>query len=67
MVEADGAVRPCFFHAPFGNLEGESLGRLINGPEAVRFRRALDVGSDPVCRRCVCSLFLRPGESIEAP
>jgi MoaA/NifB/PqqE/SkfB family radical SAM enzyme len=62
VVEPDGTVRPCFFHRPYGNLDDWDLAGLINRPEAVRFRRRLDVASDPVCRRCVCSLNLRPGD-----
>jgi MoaA/NifB/PqqE/SkfB family radical SAM enzyme len=62
VVEADGTVRPCFFHRPYGDLDDRDLAGLINRPEAVRFRRRLDVASDPVCRRCVCSLNLRPGD-----
>jgi Fe-coproporphyrin III synthase len=56
VVESDGTVRPCFFQNPIGNLKGGSLLQVINGPEAVRYRSRLDVSTDPVCRRCVCSL-----------
>jgi MoaA/NifB/PqqE/SkfB family radical SAM enzyme len=56
VVEADGTVRPCFFHRPIGKLNGNGLVRVLNGPEAVAFRSALDVASNPICRRCVCSL-----------
>ncbi len=60
VVEADGAVRPCFFHPPIGRLRpGASLGDVLNGPEAVAFRERLDVAKDPICRRCVCSLHYR--------
>lgn len=62
VVEADGRVRPCFFHRPYGDLAGTDLEGLITSPEAVRFRRRLRVASDPICRRCVCSLNLRPGD-----
>jgi MoaA/NifB/PqqE/SkfB family radical SAM enzyme len=58
VVEADGTVRPCFFHAPIGSLRGRTLAEVVNGPEAVAFRERLDVARDPTCRRCVCSLFL---------
>jgi len=64
VVEADGTVRPCFFHPAYGELEGSRFERLVNKPEAIRFRRELDVASDPICRRCVCSLNLPPGEPI---
>ena len=57
VIEADGTVRPCFFHAPIGDLRnGQSLTEVLNGPEARRFRSQLDVAANPVCRRCVCSL-----------
>jgi MoaA/NifB/PqqE/SkfB family radical SAM enzyme len=57
VVETDGTVRPCFFHRPVGTLEGgNDLIDIINGPRAMAFRAGLDVASNPVCRRCVCSL-----------
>jgi MoaA/NifB/PqqE/SkfB family radical SAM enzyme len=60
VVEADGTVRPCFFHPPIGNVnESESLETVLNSERAVAFRRGLDIATDPVCRRCVCSLALR--------
>jgi MoaA/NifB/PqqE/SkfB family radical SAM enzyme len=55
VVQHDGAVRPCFFHAPIGNLKETSLADAVNGDAAVAFRRNLDVASNPICRRCVCS------------
>ena len=56
VVESDGTVRPCFFQNPIGSLTEGSLLEVINGPEAVRYRSGLDVSTDPVCKRCVCSL-----------
>ena len=58
VVETDGAVRPCFFHEPIGNLMDQSLGEALNGPQAQAFRASLNVAENPVCRRCVCSLYL---------
>ncbi len=58
VVEANGTVRPCFFHRAVGHWEGGDLAAVLNGPEAVAFRAGLDVAADPVCRRCVCSLNL---------
>jgi MoaA/NifB/PqqE/SkfB family radical SAM enzyme len=57
VVESDGTVRPCFFHAPYGRLQGQTLREVLNGPAAVGFRNKLDVASNEVCRRCVCSLY----------
>lgn len=64
VVEADGTVKPCFFHQPYGNLEEGNLAALLNSTAAIGFRRGLDVDADPVCRRCVCSLYLWPGGSV---
>jgi len=60
VLEADGTLRPCYFHEPFGNIrEGGDLAAVLNGPDAVAWRRQLDPETNPVCRRCVCSLALR--------
>ncbi len=64
VIEADGAVRPCFFHPVLGDLGEQSLAEILNAPEAIAFRRGLEVERDPVCRRCVCSLHLGPLESV---
>jgi Fe-coproporphyrin III synthase len=56
VVESDGTVRPCFFHPPVGNFFEQSLSEIVNGEKAMQFRANLDVESDPVCKRCVCSL-----------
>jgi MoaA/NifB/PqqE/SkfB family radical SAM enzyme len=60
VVEADGTVRPCFFHRALGNLRDTPLDTILNGPDAIAFRRGLDVRADPICRRCVCTLSLPP-------
>jgi Fe-coproporphyrin III synthase len=59
VVEADGSVRPCFFHPSIGNLSGTTLEAVINGPEGRSFRSTLDVANNPICRNCVCSLNYR--------
>lgn len=60
VIEADGTVRPCFFHAPVGNVrEAGSLSAVLNSAEAIAFRRSLDVTTNPVCARCVCTLALK--------
>jgi MoaA/NifB/PqqE/SkfB family radical SAM enzyme len=58
VVEADGTVRPCFFHAPFGNVHDNSLEDILNSPSAVEFRRTLDVNENPICKTCVCTLSM---------
>jgi len=55
VVEANGAVRPCFFHDPIGNVREKPLPSIIHD-DLPRFRRGLVVTTNPVCRRCVCSL-----------
>ena len=55
VVEANGAVRPCFFHDPIGNVREKPLASIIHH-DLRRFRRGFVVTTDPVCRRCVCSL-----------
>ena len=56
VVESDGTVRPCFFHAAIGNLRSQTFTEAINGPVAAAFRVGLRVRENPVCRTCVCSL-----------
>jgi MoaA/NifB/PqqE/SkfB family radical SAM enzyme len=56
VLDYDGAVRPCFFHPPIGNANGSSLREVLNSEGALAFRGNLDIASNPVCRRCVCSL-----------
>jgi MoaA/NifB/PqqE/SkfB family radical SAM enzyme len=57
VMEADGTVRPCFFHPAVGRVTADrTLFDVINGPVATWFRASLDVATNPICRRCVCSL-----------
>jgi len=58
VIEADGTVRPCFFHAPIGNIHSGSLEAILNSENAVAFRRNLDMRRDPICSRCVCTFNL---------
>jgi MoaA/NifB/PqqE/SkfB family radical SAM enzyme len=58
VVEADGTVRPCFFHRSLGNIHDQPLDAILNSPEAVAFRRDLDVKTNPLCKVCVCTLSL---------
>jgi Fe-coproporphyrin III synthase len=59
VVEADGSVRPCFFHRTIGNLHGTQLDGVVNGPQARMFREGLNVSDNSTCRNCVCSLNYR--------
>lgn len=58
VVEADGTLRPCFFHRAIGNIHGKTLFEILNGPEALRFREELDIPNNLVCQKCVCSLYI---------
>jgi MoaA/NifB/PqqE/SkfB family radical SAM enzyme len=62
VVDAEGAVRPCFFHPAFGNIHVSSLEEIVNSPQAMRFRSELDIENNPICRRCVCSLYIPQGD-----
>lgn len=66
VVEASGTVRPCFFHPPIGSLRTQNLPAVLNGTEAQLFRKSLDVNSNLVCRRCVCSLHLQTQDALIA-
>jgi len=58
VIEASGDVRPCFFHPAFGNIHRNALPEILNSPEALNFRASLDVASNPICKKCVCSLYI---------
>ena len=64
VIEADGTVRPCFFHKPLGNIHTGSLSAILNGEKGIRFRKNLDMDADETCKRCVCYLNLPPGASV---
>ncbi len=57
VIESNGAVRPCFFHRPIGDLQRGTLEEIVNGDVARSFRQELDIASNPICRNCVCSLY----------
>ena len=59
VVEADGTVRPCFFHEPLGNIKTESLNEIINSETAINFRKNLDTARNETCVKCVCYLNLK--------
>ena len=55
VVEANGSVRPCFFHEPIGSIRTAPLASIVaNNLRA--FRQSFDVAANPVCGRCVCSV-----------
>jgi MoaA/NifB/PqqE/SkfB family radical SAM enzyme len=60
VVEADGTVRPCFFHEAIGNIRTQSFDQILNSKESVHFRKELDMETNPTCLKCVCYLNLPP-------
>jgi MoaA/NifB/PqqE/SkfB family radical SAM enzyme len=64
VVEADGTVRPCFFHEGIGNIHDDSLDAILNSKEAINFRKTLNTAENSTCMKCVCSLYLSPLASI---
>jgi MoaA/NifB/PqqE/SkfB family radical SAM enzyme len=54
-IAADGAVRPCFFHPPVGNVRTRSLREIVTVAMPA-FRRRLDVATDATCQRCICNV-----------
>jgi hypothetical protein len=35
---------------------------ILNSPQALQFRKTLDIATDPICRHCVCSLYIPASE-----
>jgi MoaA/NifB/PqqE/SkfB family radical SAM enzyme len=60
VIEADGTVRPCFFHEAYGNIKMNSLDSIINSTNAIQFRKNLDMDKNETCLKCVCYLNLKP-------
>jgi len=61
VIEADGTVRPCFFHRATGNIhDAGGLDAVLNSAEARQFRGMLNVATDPICQTCVCTLKRGP-------
>jgi len=58
VIEADGSVRPCFFHEVIGNIRDSSLDLILNSEPAIAFRKTLDMSKNETCVKCVCSLNL---------
>jgi MoaA/NifB/PqqE/SkfB family radical SAM enzyme len=64
VVEADGTVRPCFFHEAMGNIRENSLDRIINNEKNILFRKELNIDTNSTCSKCVCYLNLSPGTKL---
>jgi MoaA/NifB/PqqE/SkfB family radical SAM enzyme len=64
VIEADGTVRPCFFHEPIGNIRQQKLESIVNSTTAVAFRKNLDMDTNSTCMKCVCYLNLSPRSEL---
>lgn len=64
VVEADGTVRPCFFHEAYGNIKTAALEKIINSKTAIEFRKNLDIANNETCVKCVCYLNLSPATPL---
>jgi MoaA/NifB/PqqE/SkfB family radical SAM enzyme len=60
VIEADGSVRPCFFHEAIGNIRDNEFADILNSKEAIDFRKSLNMSTNATCVKCVCSLNLSP-------
>jgi MoaA/NifB/PqqE/SkfB family radical SAM enzyme len=60
VIEADGSVRPCFFHEAIGNIRDNEFADILNSKEAIDFRKSLNMSTNATCVKCVCSLSLSP-------
>ena len=59
VMEVDGALRPCFFHEATASTTNITLEEALNNTASQAFREQLDVATNDICRRCVCSLNYR--------
>jgi MoaA/NifB/PqqE/SkfB family radical SAM enzyme len=60
VVEADGSVRPCFFHETLGSVKGNALDTVLNSEKSRSYRKNLNTQTNPTCVKCVCYLNLSP-------
>jgi MoaA/NifB/PqqE/SkfB family radical SAM enzyme len=64
VIEADGNVRPCFFHEKIGNIHENSFEKILNSEHAIAFRKNLDIHKNQTCKQCVCYLNLAPRANV---
>lgn len=65
VVEADGTVRPCFFHDTHGNIHQQQLHEIVNNKKAIAFRKGLNTDLNDTCKKCVCYLHLSPSNFLQ--
>jgi MoaA/NifB/PqqE/SkfB family radical SAM enzyme len=64
VIEADGNVRPCFFHEVVGNIRSDPFEVIVNNTKAYNFRKSLDMDTNETCVKCVCYLNLPARASV---
>jgi MoaA/NifB/PqqE/SkfB family radical SAM enzyme len=65
VIEADGALRPCFFiPGPDGKAPGDLAGAL-NAPAMQRLRADIRARRRSECTRCVCAKWRDPASAEE--
>jgi Fe-coproporphyrin III synthase len=60
VIEADGAVRPCFFLPALGNVREQPLEAILDGAPRARLLDELDPRTHATCRACICTLWRGP-------
>lgn len=55
VIEANGDLRPCFFHPVVGSVRRDGVLTVVR-KALPQFRASLDVTTNAICERCVCSL-----------
>jgi radical SAM protein with 4Fe4S-binding SPASM domain len=67
VVSADGRVQPCFFiPGPPGARVRHSLAEILNAPDMLELRGAIQAQQRSECRTCVCSMWRNPGRELTA-
>src|SRR5207244_9000327 len=56
VIEADGTVRPCFFHEALGNIREQNLSSILNSTQAIEFRKNLNTNQNITYEKYMCYL-----------
>ena len=67
VIEADGAVRPCFFIPGTGATASNGLQKALNDPLMKRLRADIRLQRRAECARCVCSMWRDPASAWDVP
>ena len=67
VIEADGALRPCFFIPGSGATASRGLRAALNDPLMKRLRADIRQRRRAECAGCVCSMWRDPASTWDAP